>query len=62
VEWLNGAVVRHGKKAGVPTPVNQMLTETLMALTRGEIALAEFSRQPDKLLTLSGRGTPSATM
>jgi 2-dehydropantoate 2-reductase len=56
VEWLNGAVVRHGKKAGVPTPVNQMLTETLMALTRGEIALAEISRQPEKLLTLVGRG------
>jgi 2-dehydropantoate 2-reductase len=55
VEWLNGAVVRYGKKTGVPTPVNQMLTETLMGLTRGEIALAEFNRQPEKLLTLIGR-------
>ena len=62
VEWLNGAVVRYGKKTGVPTPVNQMLTETLMRLTRGEIALAEFNRQPEKLLTLIGRGYPSGTM
>lgn len=50
VEWLNGAVVRYGKQAGVPTPINQVLTETLLALTRGEIPLGAFSRQPEKLL------------
>lgn len=50
VEWLNGAVVRFGKERGVPTPVNQVLTETLLALTRGEMPLTEFSRQPEKLL------------
>ncbi|HEY5269886.1 MAG TPA: 2-dehydropantoate 2-reductase [Anaerolineales bacterium] len=52
VDWLNGAVVRYGEKAGVPTPVNKLLTETLLALTRGEIPLTKFSRQPDKLLSL----------
>jgi 2-dehydropantoate 2-reductase len=52
VEWLNGAVVRYGEKAGVPTPVNKLLTGTLLALTRGEIPLTEFSHQPDKLLFL----------
>ena len=52
VEWLNGAVVRYGEKYGVPTPVNRVLTETLLALTRGEIPLTEFSGQPDKLLSL----------
>jgi len=52
VDWLNGAVVRYGEKAGVPTPVNKLLTETLLALTRGEIPLTRFSRQPDKLLSL----------
>ncbi len=50
VEWLNGAVVRYGKEHGVHTPVNQVLTETLLALTHGEIPLGEFSRQPKKLL------------
>ncbi len=50
VEYLHGAVVRAGNKSGVPTPVNRALTETLMALTRGEIPLEEFAHQPDKLL------------
>jgi 2-dehydropantoate 2-reductase len=50
VEWLNGAVVRYGEKRRVPTPVNKFLTETLMALTRGEIPLETFARQPEKLL------------
>jgi len=50
VEYLHGAVVRAGGKFGVPTPVNKLLTETLLALTRGEIPLEEFARQPEKLL------------
>lgn len=50
VEWLNGAVVRRGRQAGVPTPVNRALNETLLALTRGEIPLASFSRQPERLI------------
>lgn len=52
VDWLNGAVVRFGEKAGVPTPVNKLLTETLLALTRGDIPLTRYSRQPEKLLSL----------
>jgi 2-dehydropantoate 2-reductase len=50
VDTLNGAIVRFGKRAGVPTPVNQLLNETLLALTRGEIPLAAYARQPEKLL------------
>ena len=50
VEYLHGAVVRAGVKFGVPTPVNKMLTETLLALTRGEIPLEEYAHQPEKLL------------
>ena len=50
VEWLNGAVVRYGDKAGIPTPVNRMLTETLLALTHGELPLEEFRGCPEKLL------------
>lgn len=52
VEWLNGAVVRFGERSGVPTPVNSLLTETLLSLTRGEIPLTRFSRQPDELLSM----------
>jgi len=50
VAWLNGAVARYGEKFGVPTPVNKQLTGILLALTRREIPLTEFSRQPEKLL------------
>ena len=52
VEFLHGAVVRAGENFGVPTPVNEVLTETLMALTRGEIPLETFAHQPEKLLAL----------
>ena len=52
VEWLQGAVVRYGEMFGIPTPVNRLLTETLLALVRGEIPIAEFSRQPEKLIGL----------
>ena len=51
VEWLNGAVVRYGQKAGVKTPVNQNLTDTLLALTFGEVPLDMYTRQPMKLLS-----------
>ncbi len=52
VEYLNGAVVRFGEKWSIPTPVNRVLTETLMALTRGELLVDAFDHQPEKLLTL----------
>lgn len=52
VEYLHGAVVRAGERFGVPTPVNRVLTDTLMALTRKEIPLDEFAHQPEKLLRL----------
>jgi 2-dehydropantoate 2-reductase len=50
VNYLHGAVVRAGEKTGVPTPVNKILTETLLALTNGEITLEKYARQPEKLL------------
>ena len=52
VEFLHGAVVRAGQQFGVPTPVNKILTETLMAMTKGEIPLEKFAHQPDKLLAM----------
>lgn len=50
VDWLNGAVVRAGRKVGIPTPVNEALNETLLALTRGEKPLEEYDHQPTALL------------
>ena len=50
VEYLNGAVVRHGQETGIPTPVNFLLNETLLALTDGRIPLDTFAGQPEKLL------------
>ena len=50
VEYLHGAVVRAGEKLNVPTPVNKVLTETLVALTNREISLEEFAHKPEKLL------------
>lgn len=52
VEFLHGAVSRFGKITGVPTPVNNLLTTTLTALTRGEIPLDTYARQPEKFLDL----------
>ena len=51
VDFLHGAVVRAGEKAGVPTPVNKVLTETLLALTSKKIPLEEFAGKPEKLLS-----------
>jgi 2-dehydropantoate 2-reductase len=50
VEFLHGAVVRAGEECHVPTPVNKMLTETLLALTHKQIPLEEFAHRPEKLL------------
>lgn len=50
VEYLHGEVVRAGEKYNVPTPVNRVLTETLVALTEREIPVEEFAHKPEKLL------------
>lgn len=51
VEYLHGAVVREGAARGIPTPVNKVLTETLLALTNKKIPLEEFAGKPEKLLS-----------
>jgi 2-dehydropantoate 2-reductase len=50
VSYLHGAVVRAGEHCGVPTPVNRLLTTTLLDLTNGKIPLDEYSRKPEKLI------------
>jgi len=49
VDYLHGEVVRAGKKFNVPTPVNKMLTETLLALVNKELPLDVFAKKPEKL-------------
>ena len=51
VDYLNGAVVRAGGEAGIATPVNRLLTETLLKLTRGELPIDEFTQHPERLLS-----------
>jgi 2-dehydropantoate 2-reductase len=51
VEFLHGAIVREGKKRGISTPVNELLTNILLALTNKEIPLEEYANQPEKLLS-----------
>jgi 2-dehydropantoate 2-reductase len=52
VDFLHGAVVKAGEKAGIRTPVNKVLTETLLGLTSGYLSQDQFSHQPKKLLDL----------
>jgi 2-dehydropantoate 2-reductase len=55
ITYLHGAVVRAGEKFGVPTPVNRLLTETLLDLTAGKTPLDEFAGKPEKLLEKLGK-------
>jgi 2-dehydropantoate 2-reductase len=52
VDYLNGAVVRGGQRLGIPTPVNCLLNDTLLALTSGKLPPGAFSNQPEKLLKM----------
>jgi len=52
VEWLNGAIVRYGAQAGISTPVNKTLTETLLQLTLGEASRETYAQRPESLLAL----------
>lgn len=50
VIYLHGAVARVAKNLGMAAPVNQFLTETLLALTTGRLPLTFYARQPEKFL------------
>ena len=52
VDYLNGAVVRAGERLGIPTPVNRLLNETLLALTAGEIPIDCYAGKPAEFLRL----------
>ncbi len=50
VDYLNGAIVRAGKKTNIPTPINLLLSETLEAMTKHEISAESYAKKPLKLL------------
>ena len=50
VIYHNGAVAKAGKAAGVKTPVNQILNDVLLKLTRNEIDREIFERNPERLV------------
>lgn len=50
VEFLNGAIVRFGKKVAVATPMNQVLSETLIGMANGAIDKNLFYGKPDQLM------------
>jgi 2-dehydropantoate 2-reductase len=49
VDWLNGAVSRAGRRFGVPTPVNDRLTEILTRLSEGVEKRDDYLGKPEKL-------------
>jgi 2-dehydropantoate 2-reductase len=55
VEVLNGAVAREGARLGIPTPVNAMLTDLLLAIAAGARSRDAFRRNPEALLALQAR-------
>jgi 2-dehydropantoate 2-reductase len=50
IGWLNGAVVRQGETIGVTTPVNRLLTDTLIALIGNPEQQAIWRGNPAKLV------------
>lgn len=54
VPWLNGAVVRHGQRLGIPTPVNATLDRLVAAVASGEVAWSEVRDRPEYIWRVGG--------
>lgn len=52
VPWLNGAVAQAGAQTGIPTPVNDVLTAVLAALTRTPGDWSAWKNNPERLALL----------
>lgn len=50
VTALNGAVMREGKRLGVPTPANAAVYETLLGIVAGEVPREDLARNPVALI------------
>ena len=61
VYWMNGAVVEHGRRLGVPTPTNAVLTQIFDGLVRGVTSPETFRDRPRLLLDHAvSAGVPGA--
>ncbi|MCE1245124.1 MAG: 2-dehydropantoate 2-reductase [Firmicutes bacterium] len=49
VGYYNGAIARAGEKAGIPTPVNRLLTDILDGIASGKIPSEKFAKNPSLL-------------
>jgi 2-dehydropantoate 2-reductase len=49
--WYNGAVVRKGEEMGVVTPVNRVITHTLLQIAHNSTLWPQWQAKPDRLLT-----------
>ena len=59
VSWLNGAVVDHGERLGLPTPANRVLLEVLLERVEGRGEPSAWRDRPDRLLERARRaGVP----
>jgi 2-dehydropantoate 2-reductase len=56
VYWMNGAVVEHGRRVGVPTPTNAVLMEIFDGLVQGGTSPETFRDRPGLLLDRAARG------
>jgi 2-dehydropantoate 2-reductase len=52
IGWLNGAIVERGRSLGVATPVNAMLTDTVISLMGDPHQQALWKGNVEKLATL----------
>lgn len=50
VDFLNGAVGRFGRQAGVPTPVNDWLTVVLRNMASGALPKEALAHQPERFM------------
>ena len=55
INWLNGAVVAMGEQHGVATPINRLLTETLLALIQAPQARPQWQHNHARLLAAAGQ-------
>lgn len=50
VRWLNGAVVEHGQRLGLPTPANRVLLAAMLDRVEGRGDPSAWRDRPDRLL------------
>lgn len=53
--YHNGAIARHGRRLGLPAPVNTALTDILLSLARHERPWSHYEGQPQRLVDEIGR-------